>query len=229
MANLFDKTIPEQVYHTKERPCPRECGTLIYFECRYDDNGNMITKDGKTPNGIFGKENNIKWFWRESISKSEHLIDGKCKTRSMSSEPPTERQITTLKKFKIFRDGLTKQEASKMIGEAIAKIDSSKGSKTETGQQTFNNASSSEHGVKWEEVTEDIMSKYTNTMRFLQEVESIAVHEVKSLHPNLSPNSNTFGQIVSVTQDRIIQSLILNEKRATNEKLSNIYDKLGKQ
>ena len=72
------------------------------------------------------------------------------------------------------------------------------------------------------------MAKYANSIRFSQEIEAIAVHEVKSLHPNLSPNSNTFGQIVSVTMDRIIQSLILNEKRATNEKLSNIYDKLGK-
>ena len=228
MANLFDKTIPEQVYHTKERPCPRECGTLIYFECRYDDNGNIITKDGQRPNGIFGKENNVKWFWRESISKSEHLIDGKCKTRSMSSEPPTERQITTLKKFKIFRDGLTKQEASKMIGDAIAKIDSSKGSNTETGQQTFGNNTQNDN-VKWEEITEEVMAKYTNLLRASQEVEAVAVHEVKSLHPNLSPNSNTFGQIASATQDRFIQLLILNEKRAMNENLSRIYDKLGKQ
>ena len=145
-----------------------------------------------------------------------------------SEEPPTKPKIDTLKKFKIYDIPATKQEASDLIGAAIAKINSNKGSKTETEQKTFSNTSSSEHGVKWEEVTEDVMSKYANTMRFLQEVESIAVHEVKSLHPNLSPNSNTFGQIVSVTQDRIIQSLILNEKRATNEKLSNIYDKLGK-
>ena len=230
MANLFDKNIPKQAYHTKERPCPRGCGILIYFECRFDEQGNIITKDGKIPNGIFGKENNVKWFWRESLSKSEHLIDGKCKIRSMSSEePPTERQVETLKRFKIFNIPATKQEAIKVIGAAIDKINANKGSKTEIEQKTFSNTSSSEHGVKWEEVTEDVMSKYANTMRFLQEVESIAVHEVKSLHPNLSPNSNTFGQIVSVTQDRIIQSLILNEKRATNEKLSNIYDKLGKQ
>ena len=229
MANLFDKNIPKQAYHTKERPCPRGCGILIYFECRFDEDGNIITKDGKIPNGIFGKENNVKWFWRESLSKSEHLIEGKCKTRAMSSEPPTEKQIATLKKFKIFNIPGTKKEASDMIGEAIAKIDSNKGSNTKTEQKSFDNTSSSEHGVKWEEVTEDIMSKYGNTIRFLQEIESIAVHEVKSLHPNLSPNSNTFGQIVSVTQDRIIQSLILNEKRAMNEKLSNIYDRLGKQ
>ena len=229
MANLFDKTIPEQVYHTKERPCPRECGTLIYFECRYDDNGNIITKDGQRPNGIFGKENNVKWFWRESISKSEHLIDGKCKTRSMSSEPPTERQITTLKKFKIFRDGLTKQEASKMIGDAIAKIDSSKGSSPQTNQKTFDNTSSSEHGVKWEEVDEPTMEKYANLLRASQEIEALAVHEVTSLQPTLSKNSNTFGQIVSATQDRMIQLLILNANRQRNETLSNILDKLGKQ
>ena len=145
-----------------------------------------------------------------------------------SEEPPTQSQIDTLKKFKIYDIPATKQEAIKVIGAAIDKINANKGSKTEIEQKTFSNTSSSEHGVKWEEVTEDVMSKYANTMRFLQEVESIAVHEVKSLHPNLSPNSNTFGQIVSVTMDRIIQSLILNEKRATNEKLSNIYDKLGK-
>ena len=229
MANLFDKTIPEQAYHTKERPCPRECGTLIYFECRFDEDGNIITKDGKMPNGIFGKENNVKWFWRESISKSEHLIDGKCKTRSMSSEPPTEPQIKTLKKFKIYDIPATKQEASKLIGDAIDKINASKGSSPQTNQKTFDNTSSSEHGVKWEEVDEPTMEKYANLLRASQEIEALAVHEVSSLQPTLSKNSNTFGQIASATQDRFIQLLILNEKRAMNENLSRIYDKLGKQ
>lgn len=228
MVNLFDKNIPEQAYHTKERPCPRGCGILIYFECRFDEQGNIITKDGKTPNGIFGKENNVKWFWRESLSKSEHLIEGKCRTRSMSSEePPTEAQVRTLKKFKIYDIPATKKEASKLIGDAIDKINANKGSKTETEQKTFGN-NYTEAGVKWEEVTEEIMAKYANSIRFSQEIEAIAVHEVKSLHPNLSPNSNTFGQIVSATQDRLIQSLHLNEYRAMNENLSRIYDKLGK-
>ena len=228
MVNLFDKNIPEQAYHTKERPCPRGCGILIYFECRFDEQGNIITKDGKMPNGIFGKENNVKWFWRESLSKSEHLIDGKCRTRSMSSEePPTEAQVKTLKKFKIYDIPATKQEASDLIGAAIAKIKANKGSKTETEQKTFGN-NYTEAGVKWEEPSDEILAKFGNTINFLQEVEAVAVHEVKSLHPNLSPNSNTFGQIVSVTMDRIIQSLHLNEYRALNENISRIYDKLGK-
>ena len=45
MVMLFDKNLPEQAYHTKERPCPRGCGTLIYFEARLDKQGNIITKD----------------------------------------------------------------------------------------------------------------------------------------------------------------------------------------
>ena len=98
MANLFDKNIPKQAYHTKERPCPKGCGILIYFEARFDEEGNIITKDGKMPNGKGPPNNNIKWFWRESLSKSEHLIDGKCKTRTMSSDPPTDPQVKTLKK-----------------------------------------------------------------------------------------------------------------------------------
>ena len=169
MANLFDKTISEQAYHTKERPCPRGCGILIYFEARFDEQGNIITKDGNIPNGIFGKENNVKWFWRESISKSEHLIEGKCKIRSMSSEPPTERQIATLKKFKIFNIPGTKQEASKMIGDAIEKIDSNKGSNTKTEQKSFDNISSSEHGVKWEQIDDPTLEKYGNLWKNMEE------------------------------------------------------------
>jgi len=228
MANLFDKNIPEQAYHTKERPCPKGCGILIYFEARFDEEGNIITKDGKMPNGKGPPNNNIKWFWRESLSKSEHLIDGKCKTRTMSSDPPTEAQVKTLKKFKIYDIPATKREASDLIGAAIEKIKANKSSNTETEQKTFSNTSSSEHGVKWEEVTEEIMAKYGNLLRASQEIEALAVHEVKSLHPNLSVNSNTFGQIVSATQDRMILLLHLNEKRSMNENLSRIYDKLGK-
>ena len=225
---LFDKNLPNQAYHTKERPCPRGCGTLIYFEARIDEQGNIITKDGETPNGIFGKENNVKWFWRESLSKSEHLIEGKCRIRTMSSEePPTEAQVKTLKKFKIYDIPSTKKEASDLIGAAIDKINANKGSKTGTEQKTFGNNYT--ESVKWEEPNDETLTKFGNTINFLQEVEAVAVHEVKSLHPNLSPNSNTFGQIVSVTMDRIIQSLHLNEYRALNENISRIYDKLGKQ
>ena len=36
MVMLFDKNLPEQAYHTKERPCSRGCGTLIYFEARFE-------------------------------------------------------------------------------------------------------------------------------------------------------------------------------------------------
>ena len=225
---LFDKNLPNQAYHTKERPCPKGCGTLIYFEARIDEQGNIITKDGETPNGIFGKENNVKWFWRESLSKSEHLIEGKCRIRTMSSEePPTEAQVKTLKKFKIYDIPSTKKEASDLIGAAIDKINANKGSKTGTEQKTFGN-NYTEGSVKWEEPNDETLTKFGNTINFLQEVEAVAVHEVKSLHPNLSPNSNTFGQIVSVTMDRIIQSLHLNEYRALNENISRIYDKLGK-
>ena len=86
---LFDKNIPNQAYHTKERPCPRGCGTLIYFESRFGENGIIITKDGKMPNGIFGKENNVKWFWRESLSKREHLLNGMCKRIKMTANYKT--------------------------------------------------------------------------------------------------------------------------------------------
>ncbi len=215
---IFDKNLPNQAYHTKERPCPRGCGVLIYFEARIDENGNMITKDGKTPNGIFGKENNMKWFWRESVSKSEHLIDGKCRIRTMVEEP-TEKQVAFLKR-KGVEVPSTKEEASAVISKLIGNSGKSYPSKEK--QQTVLGNSGSEHNVKWEEVGQEGMDKHAQLLTFEQELESLAVHVTSTLHPTMSKNSQTFGMIVSAKEDKLIQLLLIKELRNMREDISRL-------
>lgn len=218
MVNLFDKNIPEQAYHTKERPCPKGCGTLIYFECRFDKHGNIITKDGKMPNGIFGKENNVKWFWRESLSKSEHLIDGKCKIKSMGDEP-TEKQIAFLQK-KGVEVPATKAEASAIISGLIGNTTKSYPSKEK--QQTVLGSNQSEHNVRWEEVNQQTMDNNAQLLTFEQELESLAVHVTSTLHPTMSKNSQTFGMIVSAKEDKLIQLLLIKELRNMREDIARL-------
>lgn len=129
MVLLFDPNITDQAYRTKERLCPRGCGVLIYFEARYDKDGNMITKDGKMPNGIFGKENNVKWFWREALSKNEHLYNGECRKQLMSRDDPiSEKQAALLAKHGVDTKGMKKGEASDQISKILG------GSSTNRGQ-----------------------------------------------------------------------------------------------
>ena len=215
---LFDKNLPNQAYHTKERPCPRGCGVLIYFEARIDEQGNIITKDGEMPNGIFGKENNVKWFWRESISKSEHLIDGKCKTRTMVEEP-TEKQVAFLKR-KGVEVPSTKEEASAVISKLIGNSGKSYPSKEK--QQTVLGGGSTEHGVKWEEVSQQTMDNHSQLLTFEQELESLAVHITSTLHPMMSKNSQTFGMIVSAKEDKLIQLLLIKELRNMREDIARL-------
>ena len=214
---LFDKNLPEQAYHTKERPCPRGCGTLIYFEARLDKQGNIITKDGETPNGIFGKDNNVKWFWRESLNKSEHLIEGKCKTRTMA-DGPTEKQIAFLKKKGISDIPATKYEASQVISGLIGNTTKSFAPKSEQQTET----GGTEHGVKWEEVSQQTMDNHSQLLTFEQELESLAVHITSTLHPMMSKNSQTFGMIVSAKEDKLIQLLLIKELRNMREDISRL-------
>ena len=217
MVMLFDKNLPEQAYHTKERPCPRGCGTLIYFEARFDEQVNIITKDEKLPNGIFGKENNVKWFWRESISKSEHLIGGKCKTNNMTA--PTEKQVAFLQK-KGCEVPATKEEASAVISGLIGNSGKSYPSKEK--QQTVLGSGATEHNVKWEEVSQETMDRHAQLLTFEQELESLAVHVTSTLHPIMSRNSQTFGMIVSAKEDKLIQLLLVKELRNMREDISRL-------
>ena len=217
MVMLFDKNLPEQAYHTKERPCPRGCGTLIYFEARFDEEGNIITKDGEMPNGIFGKDNNVKWFWRESLSKSEHLLEGTCKTRTMT-DGPTEKQIAFLRKKGINDIPATKSEASQIISGLIGNTTKSFAPKNE--QQTV--TAGTEHCVKWEEVSQQTMDNHSQLLTFEQELESLAVHITSTLHPTMSKNSQTFGMIVSAKEDKLIQLLLIKELRNMREDISRL-------
>lgn len=71
MTLLFDKDRPEQAYRTTERTC-ENCGDKIYFETRFDENNNIITKDSQKPNGLSPPENNVKWFCMTALSKTPH-------------------------------------------------------------------------------------------------------------------------------------------------------------
>ena len=215
---LFDKNLPNQAYHTKERPCPRGCGVLIYFESRFDQEGNIITKDGEMPNGIFGKENNVKWFWRESISKSEHLIDGKCKRRTMV-EQPTEKQVAFLQR-KGVEVPSTKEEASAIISKLIGNTTKSYPSKEK--QQTVLGGGTTEQNVKRETVNQEVMDKHAPLLTFEQELESLAVHITSTLHPTMSKNSQTFGMIVSAKEDKLIQLMLIKELRNMREDISRL-------
>jgi hypothetical protein len=178
----------------------------------------MITKDGQRPNGIFGKENNVKWFWRESISKSEHLIEGECKTNTMSA--PTEKQVAFLQK-KGCEVPATKEEASQVISNLIGNSGSfTKSQPSKDKQQTA--FGGSEHNVKWEEVSQETMDRQAQLLTFEQELESLAVHITSTLHPTMSKNSQTFGMIVSAKEDKLIQLLLVKEIRNMREDISRL-------
>ena len=203
---LFDKNNPDQAYHTKERPCPRGCGTLIYFESRFGENGIIITKDGKMPNGIFGKENNVKWFWIESLSKSEHLLNGICKRikmtanyKTMESKYPAtcfscNQKIAAGDKINYYPDNAKGQQVSHPDCSQQGTLNATeKVPKTESGS------------ANWETVTPEILKRWQTTIDTESAAEAVAVHIVKELHPSLSQHSQTFGMIVSAKEDKLIQ------------------------
>lgn len=64
----------ETAYKGKVKKCYKGCDVDTYFESRYDDSlKQIVTKDGKLPNGKFGKDNNVKWWLMEDLTKQEHL------------------------------------------------------------------------------------------------------------------------------------------------------------
>ena len=130
---------------------------------------------------------------------------------------PTEKQLGFLRKRNYTGDApSTKQEASEIISKIIGDIPQKPFVKG-TQQQTVFGANEKE--VKWERPTDEILQKYDSLLRQEQEYESLAFEITRTLHPEMSTNSQTFGMIVSAKQDKIIQLTIANRLSSLKEVL----------
>ena len=122
---------------------------------------------------------------------------------------PTEKQLACLRK-RIYTGAApaTKQEASDIISKILGDIPQKPFAKGTQQQQTVFGAN--EKDVKWENPTQEILQKYDSLLRQEQEYESLAFEITRTLHPEMSTNSQTFGMIVSAKQDKLIQLTIAN-------------------
>jgi len=224
---LFDKNIPDQAYRTKERPCPRGCGIPIYFEARYGKDGNIITKDGKTPNGIFGKENNVKWFWREAWSKTEHLIEGSCKIQNMATEYKTMKSKYAGKCFSC-NDKIA-------VGEQINYWpDRSKGNQVQhtnctpvgTVDKVVDQAKPTSYAeVQWSNPSPEVLAKLQHLIDQEEEFEATALEITSDLHPNKSKQGDSFGMIVNAKEGHLIQIAKINAINNLTEQIARLVEK----
>jgi len=121
---------------------------------------------------------------------------------------PTEKQLAFLSKRNYSGTApTTKQEASEIISKILGDIPQKPFAKGTQQQTVFGGA---EKEVKWEKPTQEILAQYDSLLRQEQEYESLAFEITRTLHPEMSPNSQTFGMIVSAKQDKLIQLTIAN-------------------
>ena len=129
----------------KVKPCPNGCGTQVFFESRFGEDGELITKDdGKT-----------KWWLMEDASKQIH----KCPNKAMGFTPQR-------------KSGQSEQVATVW---ATAEPDD-KGYELGEGEKAF---------------------------------ENIAYHLVKERHPDISDQSNLFGQMVNAKESHLIMLALI--------------------
>lgn len=122
---------------------------------------------------------------------------------------PTEKQLAFLSKRNYSGTApTTKQEASEIISKILGDIPQKPFVKGTQQQQTVFGGAEKE--VKWEKPTQEILAQYDSLLRQEQEYESLAFEITRTLHPEMSPNSQTFGMIVSAKQDKLIQLTIAN-------------------
>lgn len=122
---------------------------------------------------------------------------------------PTEKQLAFLSKRNYSGTApTTKQEASEIISKILGDIPQKPFAKGTQQQQTVFGGAEKE--VKWEKPTQEILAQYDSLLRQEQEYESLAFEITRTLHPEMSPNSQTFGMIVSAKQDKLIQLTIAN-------------------
>lgn len=72
---LFTEGRKEQAYRGKETVC-QKCGCYIYFETRFNEKGEIITKDGLLPNGKQKPDSNLQWFCMNSFNNTDHRCLG---------------------------------------------------------------------------------------------------------------------------------------------------------
>lgn len=128
---------------------------------------------------------------------------------------PTDKQLALLRKRNYTGPApQTKQEASGIISELLGTTNSftvSTNVAKEKQQTVF--GQSNEKEVKWEKPSPDMLQAYEELLATEQRMESLAYHIVKSLHPEMSVNSQTFGMIVSAKEDKLIHLLALLQKK----------------
>jgi len=69
----------QQAKRGKSKQCPNGCGTVIFFESRFGEDGQLITKDNSPDS---------KWWMMEDVSKALHSCPNKGK--NFSPKPPTQ-------------------------------------------------------------------------------------------------------------------------------------------
>ena len=125
---------------------------------------------------------------------------------------PTEKQLNLLRKRNYTGPApQSKQEASGIISELLGTTNSFSRSRVigaKDKQQTVF-GQSNEKEVKWSKPSPDMLQAYEELLATEQRMESLAYHIVKSLHPDLSVNSQTFGMIVSAKEDKLIRLLTM--------------------
>ena len=128
---------------------------------------------------------------------------------------PTDKQLALLRKRNYTGPApQTKQEASGIISELLGTTNSftPSGNIAKEKQQTVF-GQSNEKEVKWEKPNPDMLQAYEELLATEQRMESLAYHIVKSLHPEMSVNSQTFGMIVSAKEDKLIHLLALLQRK----------------
>lgn len=124
---------------------------------------------------------------------------------------PTEKQLNLLRKRNYTGPApQSKQEASGIISELLGTTNSftvSTNVAKDKQQTVF--GQSNEKEVKWSKPSPDMLQAYEELLATEQRMESLAYHIVKSLHPDLSVNSQTFGMIVSAKEDKLIRLLTM--------------------
>ncbi len=135
------------------------------------------------------------------------------------SDLPTEKQLGFLRKRNYSGPApSTKQEASDIISKILGDIPQKPFAKGNQQQTVFGGATT-EKEVKWEKPTDEILAQYDSLLRQEQEYESLAFEITRTLHPEMSVNSQTFGMIVSAKQDKLIQLSVANRLAALKEAL----------
>ena len=96
----------QQAKRGKSKLCPNGCGTMIFFESRFGEDGKMITK----PNSI-----DSKWWMMEDVTKALHSCPNKGKFTAQSTTSQPQEPKIDLTDFKPDLVGKTEEQLWKDI------------------------------------------------------------------------------------------------------------------